>query len=141
MEEKYRDKRFGKDYKLCSQTAISIVYKTGTPIKLYPFVVHYLPLDRPGKMPFQLVFSAPKRRFKHANERNTIKRHLRESFRNKKLILEEALVKQGMRLGLFVIYTAKEILTQVELDQKTERLLRQITNQIQQDSSTIAPTL
>jgi len=121
---------FGKNYKLCSQKTIERLFKEGKSIRLYPFVVHFKELELPENQPFQLVFSAPKRIFKRAHERNRIKRLLRETFRKKKLILEEWLSTDQKQLALFVIYTGKEELPLQKLMVKTEQLLEKITQEL-----------
>jgi ribonuclease P protein component len=129
------NERFGKAYKLCSQKIIESVFKKGKSFKLYPFVVYYQENDLPKGQAFQLVFSAPKRVFRLAHERNRVKRLLRETFRKKKLILEEALVLQDKQLALFVIYTAKEELPLQKLMAKTEQLLVKITEELQHETN------
>ncbi|HLP57092.1 MAG TPA: ribonuclease P protein component [Fluviicola sp.] len=124
------NERFGKNYKLCSQKAIEQVFKEGKSLRLYPFVVHFTEMELPENQPFQLVFSAPKRIFRMAHERNRIKRLLRETFRKKKLILEEWLSNDHKQLALFVIYTAKEELPLQKLAAKTEQLLVKITQEL-----------
>ncbi len=120
------NERFGKAYKLCSQKTIESLFKEGKLLRLYPFVVYFKEQELPAEQAFQLVFSAPKRVFRLAHERNRIKRLLRESFRKKKLILEEALSNKHKQLALFVIYTAKEELPLEKLLTKTEQLLAKI---------------
>lgn len=121
---------FGKEYKLCSHKLIESVYKQGKNVRVYPFVVYYKEAELPQKTRFQLVFSAPKRQFRLAHERNRIKRLLREAFRMKKLILEEALRANNKQLALFVIYTGKEELPLHKLLSKTEQLFHQLTTEL-----------
>jgi len=128
------NERFGKAYKLCSQKTIESLFKEGKSLRLYPFVVYYKEQNLPVGQTFQLVFSAPKRVFRLAHERNRIKRLLRESFRKKKLILEEALSNDHKQLALFVIYTAKEELPLEKLVTKTEQLLVKITQELQHET-------
>lgn len=128
------DASFGKEYKLCSQKLIESVYKQGKHMRVYPFVVYYKEADLSSKTPFQLVFSAPKRQFRLAHERNRIKRLLREAFRMKKLILEEALQSRNKQLALFVIYTGKEELPLHKLLAKTEQLFNQLTDELRNET-------
>lgn len=128
------NQRFGKAYKLCSQKTIATVFKEGQSVRLYPFVVHYRKEKLPGGQAFQVVFSAPKRLFKLAHDRNYIKRLLRESFRMKKLILEERLTARNEQLALFVIYTGKEPLPLQKLLVKTEQLLGKIAEELEHET-------
>ena len=124
------NERFGKEYKLCSQKVIAEIFKKGRSVRQYPFTVQFMEQTIPGTQLFQLVFSAPKRIFRKAHDRNRIKRLMRETFRKKKLILEEVLGRHNKQLALFVIYTAKEELPLKTLMAKTEQLLEKITQEL-----------
>ena len=124
------NERFGKEYKLCSQKVIAEIFKSGRSVRQYPFTVQFMEHTVPGAQPFQLVFSAPKRIFRKAHDRNRIKRLMRETFRKKKLILEEVLVRHNKQLVLFVIYTAKEELPLRTLTAKTEQLLQKLIQEL-----------
>lgn len=129
------DERFGKNYKLCGQKSIDAVFKQGKSIKIYPFVVYFREQELPEGQSFQLVFSAPKRIFRLAHERNRIKRLLRETFRKKKLLLEDVLRQDRKQLALFVIYTAKEELPLQKLMDKTEQVFVRITQELQHETT------
>ena len=129
------DERFGKNYKLCSQKSIEAVFKNGRSVKLYPFVVHFMEQVLPEAQPFQLVFSAPKRIFRRAHDRNRIKRLLRETFRKKKMLLEDHLREREMQLALFIIYTGKEELPLHKLMTKTEQLFDKITQELKHEKT------
>lgn len=129
------DERFGKNYKLCSQKVIESVFKQGRSVRLYPYVVYFQENALPEGQSFQLVFSAPKKIFRLAHERNRIKRLLREAFRKKKVFLEEPLNRERKQLALFVIYTAKEELPLQKLLVRTEQLLIRITEELQHETN------
>jgi ribonuclease P protein component len=118
---------FGKAYKLCSRKTIDTLFKEGKQLRAYPFMVYYHTCANEEKVPFQLVFSAPKRAFKRAHDRNYIKRLMRETFRKKKLILEAELLQREKQIALFVIYTPRELPNYTDLLQQTEKLLTKIT--------------
>lgn len=125
------DETFGKDYKLCSQKLIEKLFQEDQKIKQYPFVLNYSFQELPSKKSFQVVISAPKRIFRKAHDRNRIKRLMREVLRKNKSILEEELIKQKKQLALFLIYTSKEELEYVILEQKIKLLLIKLVAEIQ----------
>jgi ribonuclease P protein component len=122
------DEKFGKEYKLCSRKTIDLLFKEGQQLRSYPFTVYFTDYKNEANKSFQLVFSAPKRSFKRAHDRNLVKRLMRETFRKKKLILEEELDKQQKQIALFVIYTPKELPKYADLELQTEKLLKKITH-------------
>jgi ribonuclease P protein component len=129
--------KFGKAYKLGSRKTIGSLFKEGKQLRSYPFTVYMHEFNNSENVPFQLVFSAPKRAFKRAHDRNYIKRLMRETFRKKKLILEDELTKQQKQLALFVIYTPRELPKYADLLHQTEKLLVKITAAIAHENETI----
>lgn len=117
---------FGKEYKLCSKKIIESLFSDGKQLRAYPFTVYLKELANNEGVPFQLVFSAPKRSFKRAHDRNYVKRIMKETFRKKKLILEDYLQKEQKQIALFVIYTQKELPSYAETLVQTEKLMHKI---------------
>lgn len=128
------DQRFGKKYKLCSEKQIQLVFDSKKSVKSYPLVVNYTELTINSAVPFQITVSAPKRNFKKAHERNRIKRQLRESIRQNKLILETFLIENNKQVALFMIYTAREEIPFETLQKKMKQVLNQIIQEISNDT-------
>jgi ribonuclease P protein component len=126
---------FGKTYKLCSRKTIDLLFKEGKQVRSFPFVVYWKEATLTEAIPFQLVFSAPKRSFRRAHDRNKIKRLLRETFRNKKENLELILQEQQKQVALFVIYAHKEELPFAELLVHTEKLITKLSTEIKNNSN------
>ena len=131
------NEKFGKSYKICGQKTIAALFKVGKSVKQYPFMAQFMDQPEAQKERFQLVFSAPKRSFKRAHDRNRIKRLMRETFKKKKLILEEALEANNKYLSLFVIYTAKEELPFELLLKKTNALLEKVAQELKHEANHI----
>lgn len=121
---------FGRKYKLKSRKTIELLFKEGTQLRSYPFLVYLKAVDLPEGIPFQFVFAAPKRQFKKAHDRNYVKRLMFECFRKKKLILEELLQKEQKQFALFVIYTQRELPVYADLMQSTEKVMHKINTLI-----------
>ena len=111
------------------------VFKSGTSVKQYPFVLHFLEVDEKLEAPFQITISAPKRIFKKAHDRNRIKRLMRETIRKNKLILETFIETNNKQLALFMVYTAREEIPYNVLLRKTEQLFNQLVKQLENNDT------
>lgn len=121
----------GKANKLCSPKIIDEVFESGMQVKSYPFVLKFKETSLPKDVSFQIVFSAPKRTFRKAVQRNRIKRLCKEAFRSKRTLLDTYLEKQNKQLALFLVYTPKEELSLSLLDGRTEKLIKKIISQLE----------
>lgn len=120
------NQKLGKGYKLCSKKKMESIYAAKKTVRQYPFVINYAFAEKQDVMPFELVFSVPKRIFKKAHDRNRIKRLMRELIRKKKLILEDYLQKEQQSVAFFLIYTVPEEFTYQQLDAKMDKLLNKL---------------
>jgi len=121
----------GKDYKLCSHVIIEDVFATGDLIKSYPFVARIKLTKLPKQVPFQLVFSAPKRTFRKAYQRNKVKRLCKEAFRLNKYELESALTDSNKQLALFLVFTSRDKITFDVLEKRVQKLIKKIIIQLE----------
>ncbi len=82
------DNGFGKSEKLKRRDHITALFANGKSLKKFPLKLIYLPLEDESQN--KVGVSVPKRRFKHAVDRNRLKRLMREGYRlNKKLLTTE----------------------------------------------------
>jgi ribonuclease P protein component len=118
---------FGKSEKLNSEKIIASLFQSGVFVSKYPLRVNLLltPLPVAG-VPVQVVFTASKRKFKRAVDRNFVKRRLREVYRKNKLPLYEALEAKGQTLAIAVMYTGSEMPTMVQLERSYGILLKKM---------------
>jgi ribonuclease P protein component len=121
----------GKEYKLCSHVIIEDVFATGDLIKSYPFVARIKLTKLPKQVPFQLVFSAPKRTFRKAYQRNKVKRLCKEAFRLHKSELESALTDSNKQLALFLVFTSRDKITFDVLEKRVQKLIKKIIIQLE----------
>jgi ribonuclease P protein component len=104
--------KFPKAEKLKSRKLIEELFKSGKSIKNFPVLLVYLPMEHTGEALFQAGFSVSKRKFKHAVDRNRIKRLMREAYRLNKNILTEKHTKKHIMMFVYMsncILTFKEI--------------------------------
>lgn len=75
----------------------------------------------------QLLLSVPKRRFKHAVDRNRVKRQLREGFRKHKTLLAEN-VEANKCVALAFIWMSDNHLPTSEVEKRVVTILRRIAD-------------
>ncbi|MFM7662293.1 MAG: ribonuclease P protein component [Bacteroidota bacterium] len=122
--------KFGKEYKLCSKIEIDKVFTHGFHISQFPLKAFILKSSNADNIPFKVLISVPKKRFKKAATRNYIKRILRESIRKNKLNLETFLLQNNLQLAICISYSSAEEITYFELEAKVNRLMNKIINHV-----------
>ena len=73
----------------------------------------------------QILVSVPKKRFKHAVDRNRVKRQLREAYRKNKHLMLEA-IPEGVSVAIAFIWLSDKRLPSVEVEERMKRLLADI---------------
>lgn len=96
---------FPASEKLKSKILIDSLFSEGISIKKFPIKLIYLPITNPEITTCKTGVSVPKRNFKHAVDRNFLKRLMREAFRKNKYLVESNLAKH---YALMFIFTARK---------------------------------
>ena len=104
---------FPKSEKLCGQLRIAALYKEGRRFVSFPLRVTYRRIDGSSE-PVRVLIWAPKSLFKHAVDRNHVKRLTREAYRKQKLPLWEALNLQHKTLEVAWIYVDNKFISYEE---------------------------
>ena len=121
---------FNKEEKLCSQKLIGEMFLSGKSFLCYPLKVVWL--DSPDDSypyPVQVAFSVPKRIFNKAHDRNLIKRRMRETYRLRKNILYELLEIKNRKIGLMIVYIAKEKLEFHQIESAMAKLISRLNKE------------
>lgn len=121
-----------KAEKLVSLKAIDLTFADGKSLFCYPIKLLYT--LNSTSLTNQSLFSVPKRNFKRANKRNTIKRRMREAYRLNKHI--HATVSRETRkvYNLVFIYIAKEEEGYSRIEESVVTLLNRLA---QMDSTSV----
>lgn len=122
---------FKKEEKLCNKRSIDDLFHRGSSFLCYPFKVSWCFGTIPQTFPAQIVFSVSKRRFKHAVDRNLIKRRMREAYRlNKQQLLYNSVLAADREIIISIGYIGKEITDYILVEKKMQRLLVQLCNEV-----------
>ena len=88
---------------------MDVLFSEGKSHTAYPIKLVYVETPVQLIYPAQAMFVAPKRSFKHAHDRNTLKRRMREIYRLNKAGFYEVLNATNKKMVLAFIYTGKKI--------------------------------
>jgi ribonuclease P protein component len=99
-------------------------------VAAFPLRAVYMLSERqPNDAPVQLLISVPKKRFKHAVDRNRVKRQVREAFRQYKDLLWQV-VPEEQRLLLAFIWLSDEHRPSKEVTQRVVGLMKRISEKM-----------
>ena len=119
---------FKKEERIVSNLLIETLFEKGNSQSLsaYPLRAVYLRTEhREGCAPVQLLISVPKKKFKHAVDRNRVKRQIREAYRKNKAILEGTVGEGQMLLIAFIWLSDRHFATN-EIEKRVVSLLKQM---------------
>lgn len=123
--------KFYKEERLCSKKSLDLLFKKGSSFLLYPYRATFLFDAQPHRYPAQVVINVAKKRYKHAVDRNLIKRRTREAYRlQKQVFLYEHLTDKNELLLLSLQYVGKEIHPYPFLEKRIKQVFVKITEQI-----------
>ena len=119
---------FRKQERIVSTRLIEMLFGKGDSQSLsaYPLRVVYLQTARQEKCaPIQILISVPKKRFKHAVDRNRVKRQIREAYRHHKQILDGTIAEEKQLIIAF-IWLSDRHCPSSEIEKKVIGLLQRI---------------
>jgi len=125
-------KTLQKSERLTGMKSIEALFNPGNShsAAAFPLRVVYLLTDgNPSASPARVLVSVPKKRFKHAVDRNRVKRQVREAYRQHKQLLYEAL-PADKQLQLAFIWLSDSHFPSCEVEQRVTNLLRRITEKV-----------
>lgn len=122
--------KFPKQEHLCSESQITELFLTGESFISYPVRVVWLAFPALEASSIRVVMSVPKKKLKHAVDRNRIKRLLREAYRlNKQELWNQAISKQ-LSLNIAFIWIPNEVLLYPKVEKKMKDALNKLATQI-----------
>ena len=116
---------FKKNEHLKSKKTFAALFAGGKKVKRYPIIMVYMPTELTEDVPVQAGFSVSKRRFKHAVDRNRIKRQMREAYR---LLKPEFISNNNVQYALVFIYIHHQKLPFSQIKQAIQHCLGELKN-------------
>lgn len=121
---------FPKAEHLCGKTTVDELYASGKAFVCYPLRVVFRTAEKKDDILARCLVNAPKRRFKHAVDRNRIKRQLRESYRTNKAILFEPLETKDYQLHFAINYVGEKLEPSAFILKKMKVALEKLAKQL-----------
>jgi ribonuclease P protein component len=100
---------FSKQERLTGKTSIDQLFNEGRSFNLFPFRVLYNIVDHPAEPAARLLIAIPKKKVKHAVDRNRLRRLVRESYRLNKTGFITCLETRSVSLHFALIYTGESV--------------------------------
>ena len=99
-------------------------------VAAFPLRAVYMLSERqPADAPVLLLISVPKKRFRHAVDRNRVKRQIREAYRLHKDLLYQA-IPDNQRLLLAFVWLSDEHRLSKEVTQRVTGLMKRISEKL-----------
>ena len=125
---------FRKDERLVGKLLIDRLFRGGESRSLssYPLRVVYCLAERQADgIPVKVMVSVPKRCFKHAVDRNRVKRQLREAYRHHKAVLWNVMeAHPDKMLALVFLWLDASHRTSSEVEQRIIGLIHRVSEKI-----------
>jgi len=122
------DLKLGKQDRLKRRKVIQHLFAKGTPVKGYPVLILFSPVEQDGPKPYRAGFSVPKRKLRRAVDRNLIKRRMREAYRLHRQLLPPG--QDGRQIAMMCIYMTPEMLSFVDIEKGMIKALRRLSEKI-----------
>ena len=122
------DFKLNKDEKLCSRTAVNLLFDEGKSLMAFPLRAAYR-LRPQGDHPVQFLISIPKKRIRRAVMRVTLRRRVREAYRllRREELMPE-LVQSGRGVDIAFVYLDSTPAPYSIIHEKMTSLLQRIAH-------------
>ena len=118
-----------KEERICSKKLINELFTgNGRPMTAFPLRVVFMKRTIVDDQPrAAMLVSVPKRYFKHAVDRNRVKRQVREAFRRNKSIITQNLTDDHEAVAMAFVWLTDEKFPSSEVENRMVRLLTRIS--------------
>lgn len=118
-----------KEERICSKKLINELFTgNGRSMTAFPLRVVFMKRTIVDDQPrAAMLVSVPKRYFKHAVDRNRVKRQVREAFRRNKSIITQKLTDDHEAVAMAFVWLTNEKFPSSEVENRMVRLLTRIS--------------
>lgn len=123
---------FKKRERIVSRKLIEQLFSKGNGFSISAFPLRIVVVETArvaSDIPVQVMVSVSKRHFKHAVDRNRVKRQVRETYRHNKQMLTEK-VQQEQTLAIAFIWLADELHTSGTVERSVKKLLGKVGDRL-----------
>lgn len=121
---------FNKQERLYGKKAIDLLFNKGSSLSHQPIKLVYKSALSTQQYPSKAMFVVPKKKFKHAHDRNLLKRRMREAYRLNKNELYAKLNEKGKKINCAFIYLSNKTEDFEIIDKAIKALLNQSVNKL-----------
>lgn len=121
-----------KEERICSKKLINELFTgNGRSMTVFPLRVVFMKRTIVNDQPrAAMLVSVPKRYFKHAVDRNRVKRQVREAFRRNKSIITQNLTDDHEAVAMAFVWLTDEKFPSSEVENRMVRLLTRISESL-----------
>lgn len=103
------------------------LFVSGQTLTVFPFRLVWLETPLLADYPAQMAVSVSKRNFKHAVDRNRLKRLIREAYRKNKFTIYDMAQSLSKQYAIMIIYTGRKMVDYAEVESKIIITLKKFT--------------
>lgn len=122
-----KDYRLVKAERLYRKSIIDKLYAEGSSVAVFPLRAVYLSLEPEENTPSaSVLITVSKKRFRHAVDRNSVKRRMREAYRLNKHSFIKTLQQNNSQIAVAILYLDKQHHSFSFLQSRMKKLLSSI---------------
>lgn len=126
---------FTKQEKLTGETVVTELFLKGASFIAYPIRVVWTATKTEDAPSLRVLMSVPKKKLKHAVDRNRVKRLLREAYRLQKQDLSAMVAEQGLQVRMAFVWIPNEVLDYPKVEKKVLDALSKMQKLLTNDSN------
>ncbi len=128
------DQGLSKIERLKSRKQISNLFSKNQHVFSYPFKYIFTAIKPIDQAPVKILISVSKRTFKHAVDRNRMKRLIREAYRKNKHLVYDEIQDRDSQLLLGVIFVGKELMEYADIEKSMIKGLNKLKDALAKET-------